>query len=680
MDGMLTSKKIFPLLSSIIAAIIGSLVLWGWHTHNVTLIQLTPQLTGMHYNVALCFFGAGIALVAICNNYRVLPSLFGVLILSVGYLTLAEYLCDINFGLDQFFMRATLTPKELSPYCMSPSGALALGLIGTSIFFLSNYVNFKFDPKNLLFVLMILSLMTLTIGFIAIMGYITDLPDTSGWGNSTRMAIHTAVGIVFLSISLISIIWIKASEHNFSFAPWVPWFIFMVTQVITLSFWQASSAYIERNERQQNTIASESIKSIIKDELEYRTRALSRMASRWQSRIGGTPLKEWSQDALRYIADQPGYQSIEWADSKFFVRWIAPLKGNEAALNINLMKEDSRAPALLAAMKSGETIITPILTLKSGQKGFLIYAPIGRTQNFQGVIIGAINAKLFFDEIFNDAVTDYNIAIYHQKELIYQRYPNQEKTSARNSVPYMIKDLGWSITAWPVLELATKQHTWLPTVILFIGFIIALMLSLISHLAQIAKKNAIKAQEEIKTRQKTEQQLMVYSRKLKKLSLVDPLTGVDNRRSLSNILQAELAQLKDSEMSLSIILLDVDYFKKINDTYGHVTGDNVLQKVGNILRKNTRSTDTVARYGGEEFCVVLRNTPDRQAFVIAEKLRLLIADQIFLSEKKAPFHVTCSFGVYQVPQKAKKITQVFEVVDGALYTAKHSGRNCVVLV
>ena len=105
----------------------------------------------------------------------------------------------------------------------------------------------------------------------------------------------------------------------------------------------------------------------------------------------------------------------------------------------------------------------------------------------------------------------------------------------------------------------------------------------------------------------------------------------------------------------------------------------MLQKVGNILRKNTRSTDTVARYGGEEFCIVLPNTTDRQAYTIAEKLRI-IACQVFLLRKKVAFHITSSFGVYQVPHKAKKITDVFDVVDGALYTAKNSGRNCVVLV
>jgi diguanylate cyclase (GGDEF)-like protein len=296
------------------------------------------------------------------------------------------------------------------------------------------------------------------------------------------------------------------------------------------------------------------------------------------------------------------------------------------------------------------------------------------------MIVGAINAQSLFNEIFREAVSDFNIAIYHGKELLYQRHPLQKPDELQNSITYMIKEPYWSITSWPVPELAAKQHSWSPMVVLFVGFLISVMLSLITYLAQIARKNAQKAKEEISTRQKAEQQLIMYSKKLKKLSLVDPLTGVDNRRSLSTLMQSELAYMKENDTPLSIILIDLDHFKQINDTYGHVAGDHVLQKVGNILRKNTRSTDTVARYGGEEFCVVLRHTTDRQAYTVAEKLRLFIADQVFLCEKKKPFHITCSFGVYQISPKLKKITQVFEIVDGALYTAKNSGRNCVVLV
>jgi len=680
MERLLPSQKLIPLFTGTISALIGILVMWGWHTNNATIIQIQPQFAGMQYNAALCFFMAGVAMLGICKNYRLLPFILGVFIMGVSYLTLIEYVYHINLGIDQLFMHVPLIRNETSPGRMSPNGALILALIGTSILILSNFVTSKLEMKNLLFILMIVSLILLTMSFVGIFGYIVDMPETYGLGSYTRMAIHTTFSNILLSIGLISIICQKAAVNNFSFSKWLPWFVFVVVEVMTLSFWEASWAYMERNERQQNTQAAQSVKSTIKEEIESRQEALLRMSSRWNVRSGGTPYKEWSQDALNIMAHQPGYESIGWVDSSLHSRWIVPLKGHEAILDIPLIQDGSYSESIQSAMKEGKSTISPIFTLKSGHKGFLMYAPIGKGENFKGMIIGVINTGSFFEQVFNEVISDYNIAVYYHNELVYQRHPDLTQSNMHNGVSYIIKKFDWSVTSWPLPMLIEKYHSWLPNVILSVGFVIALMLSLITHLAQIAHRNANQAIEEIKTRRKAEQQLILYSNKLKKLSLIDSLTGINNRRSLSTILQDELSQLKQGDRCLSVILLDIDHFKQINDTYGHVTGDSVLQKVGSILRKNTRSTDTVARYGGEEFFIVLNNAIDRQAYEIAEKLRQLLAQHIFYCEKKKPFQITCSFGVYQVPPKVKKINEVFEVVDGALYTAKNSGRNCVVLV
>ncbi|MBM3633196.1 MAG: sensor domain-containing diguanylate cyclase [Alphaproteobacteria bacterium] len=680
MDLPSISKKIIPMFAASLSMIIGALVIWGWHTNNVTLIQVQPQFAGMQYNSALCFIAAAIGIIGICKNWRLLPFLMGIFIMGVSYLTLIEYVFQINLGIDELFMHVAPGAQNSMPGRMSPNGALILSLMGTSIFILSNYVRSRLEIRSLLFILMVLTLIPLAMSFVGIFGYIVDMPATYGWGSYTRMAIHNTITNILLCIALISIICIKASEANFSFLSWVPLLVFVVIEVITLSFWEASLAYIEKNKHQRNTLAAQSVKNVIREELEYRTESLSRMAKRWESRKGGTPYQEWSQDALNSIADQPGYEAIEWVDAEYFVKWIAPLRGNEAALGLNLLDGKKRSRHLETLRQDGKTIITPMLTLTSGENGFLIYTPVGRGENFQGIIVGVVNAKAFFEEVFREAITDYNIAIYYHNGIVYQRHPDLGYPTDNNSITYEVTDYEWSITSWPVPALVAKQQSWLPYVILIIGFIVATMLALIAHLAQIAHRNALQAAAEIKTRRKTEQQLILYSKKLKKLSLLDSLTGINNRRSLTAILQTEMTQIKKGQKYLSIILLDIDFFKKINDTYGHVTGDTVLQKVGSILKKNTRSVDTVARYGGEEFCIVLNNATDREAYEVAEKLRHLLAQQIFHSEKQHTFQITCSFGVYQVPSNTKKITQVFEIVDGALYTAKNSGRNCVVLV
>jgi diguanylate cyclase (GGDEF)-like protein len=676
----INNSYIVPVLASSLAAIIGILTIFGWQTRISTLIYLNDDFTAFHYNTALCVLAIGFSVISILKEHRFITFMLGMFVCAVGYLSFTEYIFNINVGINHIFFTGPNAGGSFSAGRISPNSALIICFLGTSLVLLSNYIKMTIEPRKLYSLLLFLNLISMTVCFTALFGYIFDLPGTYGWVDYSKIAPMAAISLFLASLTLASLIYTKAKESNLSLTQWLPWYVFVVVTVISLSFWHASWAYVEKNELQQNTIASESMRAIIQDELTFRKQALVQMASRWQVRKGGTPYNEWSKDALNIETDQPGFQSIEWADPSLIVRWVVPLKGNEAALKTDLKKDTGRSKNLTHAITTGQITVTPMLTLKSGQKGFLIYAPIGKKNGLKGVIIGAINAKRFFDDVFADTTKDYNIVIYYQNELIYSRHSSPVNKNLHRSITYHMKELDWDIVSWPVPLLAEKQHPWLPIIVLLIGLSMALMLSFITYLAQIARKNLRTAKDEIKTRKQTEQQLIVYSKKLKKLSFVDPLTGIDNRRSLTKLLQEELNQMKKSDVPLSLILIDIDYFKQINDTYGHVTGDAVLQKIGNILRKSTRSTDSVARYGGEEFFIILRNTTDRQAYVVAEKLRTKVAEHVFQCEKKMPFNVTCSFGVYQVSPQINKITKAFDIVDGALYTAKNSGRNCVVLV
>jgi diguanylate cyclase (GGDEF)-like protein len=458
-----------------------------------------------------------------------------------------------------------------------------------------------------------------------------------------------------------------------------PLSIFVITSLITLSFWHASLTYLEKIEKVQNQMATASLAKIIDEDVHSRKEALYRMASRWKNRAGGVPYKEWSQDALNIINDKRGFQAIEWVDPHYEVKWVAPLKGNEAALNYNIKKTEKSFPAIQNALEHDKVSMTPILTLKTDNKGFLLFAPILDKNTFQGLIVGVIDAKSFFEEVFQDAVPEYNLSIHSDNQLAYIRNPDQSSIADHKSNTFISKEFGWSITTWPSLELLAKQDSWLPNSILGVGFLTALLLTLNAFLAQIARNNNHRAEEEIDRRKRTEHQLIDYSEKLKKLSMLDALTGTQNRRSLSKVLAEQMNRMQEKGTLFSVVLLDLDHFKEINDTYGHVIGDLVLQKIAKILRKNTRETDTVARYGGEEFCIVLSNTTDSNAYALAERLRLVVSQTQFHSQTREPFSLTCSFGVYQVQSKMKKVNEIFKAVDTALYKAKDLGRNCVVM-
>lgn len=161
----------------------------------------------------------------------------------------------------------------------------------------------------------------------------------------------------------------------------------------------------------------------------------------------------------------------------------------------------------------------------------------------------------------------------------------------------------------------------------------------------------------------------------KHLSEIDALTRLYNRRHFENNFEREFARSKRYGSPLSVAIIDIDFFKKINDTYGHLCGDYVLKEVAYNMVNNFRQTDFVFRYGGEEFAVILTETPDENAKVPLERLRKLIENTKF-SFNGENIKVTVSIGVSS-NINCDNAWNMFESADKALYEAKGSGRNQV---
>ena len=173
----------------------------------------------------------------------------------------------------------------------------------------------------------------------------------------------------------------------------------------------------------------------------------------------------------------------------------------------------------------------------------------------------------------------------------------------------------------------------------------------------------------------TQEQVM---RRLYESSTRDPLTGADNRRNMDSRLQAEIAFAQRHRRPLSVILLDIDHFKSVNDRYGHQAGDQVLKSVAAVVRSQLRTEDAFARYGGEEFVIVLRDTTVPQATLVAERVRERISKtQVEIGS--GTIAVTVSAGCASLSCSLGGSTEeLIGVADRRLYKAKRSGRNCVV--
>jgi diguanylate cyclase (GGDEF)-like protein len=167
----------------------------------------------------------------------------------------------------------------------------------------------------------------------------------------------------------------------------------------------------------------------------------------------------------------------------------------------------------------------------------------------------------------------------------------------------------------------------------------------------------------------------------KQQAITDGLTGLYNRRFFNEEIEREIARSYRHFLRMSLILLDVDHFKKYNDTNGHQAGDLVLKKVASVLRNETRVCDMECRYGGEEFALILPETNKTQALMIAEKLRRQIEETEFPHQNRQPSgNLTASLGVATFPDDAVNSKDLIDTADAGLYKAKEQGRNGVVAV
>jgi diguanylate cyclase (GGDEF)-like protein len=167
------------------------------------------------------------------------------------------------------------------------------------------------------------------------------------------------------------------------------------------------------------------------------------------------------------------------------------------------------------------------------------------------------------------------------------------------------------------------------------------------------------------------------TRDLEKLAAIDPLTGISNRRQFESLARAELGRSQRYMRPLSLLMIDIDHFKQVNDRFGHEAGDRVLKFLANVLISAKRASDVVGRIGGEEFAILLPETSKEAALVIAERLRQL-AQTCAPAIAGEKLDVTISIGVAAASIRTSGMETLCRQADQALYEAKRSGRNRVV--
>jgi diguanylate cyclase (GGDEF)-like protein len=170
----------------------------------------------------------------------------------------------------------------------------------------------------------------------------------------------------------------------------------------------------------------------------------------------------------------------------------------------------------------------------------------------------------------------------------------------------------------------------------------------------------------------------LYFEEIYKVMVTDGLTQCANKRALEDFLEREMARARRHKRPLSVVMMDLDHFKEVNDNYGHLVGDTVLREVAHVIKQRVRREELFARYGGEEFVAVLPETPREGALEFAEAIRKIVEAIRIVVENNETIKVTMSLGVATFdPEQHQGVSDLIKSADRNLYIAKSKGRNCV---
>ena len=172
------------------------------------------------------------------------------------------------------------------------------------------------------------------------------------------------------------------------------------------------------------------------------------------------------------------------------------------------------------------------------------------------------------------------------------------------------------------------------------------------------------------------EQAFLY-RKIEEITVTDDLTGLYNIRFLNRSIEMEIERSQRYGSLFSLVFLDIDNLKKVNERFGHLAGSKVLIETAGLLQDNLRKVDVIIRYGGDEFVIIFPQTPIDAGFLVAERLRKIIEKNLFLKKTKSPINMTASFGVASFPDNADSKEALLKLADKAMFRGKFSTKNVV---
>ena len=529
--------------AGITSTLLGLVVLTGWYTHNLTLLQISPNFIPMHYHTALGFLLCGLGLLAIAWGRSWLTLICGGIVLMIGLLTLIQHIFNVQVRINWLLINPDSNIDVPYPIVMASSTALCFVCAGVTLLLIGIPLRLKQRPLILGFLSSIIG----ALGIIAFLGYLVGMKELYGWWH--YMAIHTAAGFIVLSMGIFAFAWHDSRTERTRLPRWLPIPVGIGTLTIALVLWQALRIQDHAQIEQMIETAAITIKNQITSEIRTRILGLVHMANRWERE--GKPVKEyWESDAKFYISHYPGSLALGWVDPSFYIQWIVPLEGNEALQGLNLGFEERQRQALERARDYHKVTFTPPVDLIQGGKGFSVYLPLFRGENFEGFITGIFQIPALLNTILSPDMTQkYSLAIFENKEEIYGFY-DRDRPYEKEWGHEMEMDLygtTWRIRVWPRSDLLRETQSSLPKVGLGVGIVMTLLLAWTVHLIQMARLRAgevelanQRLEYEIVERKRIEENLLQRNEYL--VALHETTLALMNHLELANLLEDLIAR------------------------------------------------------------------------------------------------------------------------------------------
>lgn len=449
----------------------------------------------------------------------------------------------------------------------------------------------------------------------------------------------------------------------------------------------------------------------------YAQRALSRNsgihALSWNPMVKPDGKADFIELARRFISPQFNIKGFNETgdvvnnhknDYYFVVSFIEPLFGNEKAVGFDIASNANRRHAINKSISLRKIVATSPIDLvqeEEQQKGILFLLPVFNSTKFEptessvkGVVVGVIRAtSLLEDALKGTSVVNLNIELTDvTNDKLAEQLASVTINQQGEFAPF-IKDTSvkpdlfwsykinyghriWQLKITPTPEYYLGNFYWVAWSILIIGLLLTVILSaflfIISGQLMLNKEKAFKLEQEVDYRKKIEHQLSLSNRRLEILSKTDTLTQIHNRRSLEEIGKVFDAETNRHTLVYSVMMLDLDHFKQVNDQWGHDVGDSVLIELSETIKSLLRKNDVFGRWGGEEFLIVVKHSIEESPNEIAQK--------ICISTRKHNFpkvgNITVSIGI-ATKRKNESFTEIVKAADNALYYAKTHGRDRV---